>query len=337
MVKRQTEEEQEAYDLFDANWNSAEDRTEVQVRFHESGEYVVRGMIKSEGHWLRLSEPITITVGTREILEAPTIQIDEENLKAGQDVIVSYSLDNRAESASYVLYKETNGNYHRMIFNGTLTSSESTIILDGASLFAGDYKIVLECSAPDYSPSSSFSLFSLKGERAAGPSVNVSTYSTYVNTDILFEAEQSGATFLRIQYSTDSSGQGDAYSREIASGTGVFSWKDACTEFETDYSSISWYVRVMARIDGIWTDWSIPSIINIESKGCLETPSFSKAPENIESGKQLRVVVSVTTWNGSGGCLLTGLTSGSTSISPTGPLVSATSTPAAVRMCSRTK
>ena len=287
-VFRETENGIEKYEGFEVRQIAEADQTALSIIFPEGGRYTVSCAVMLNEVWRSMSDPVTLRVESEDELLPPGIEIRGETLTAGQDVVIAYSLDPRAESAVYSLYWRPAGSYDQFIASGTLPVSETELRLDGSMLDAGDYTLTVTARSDAYQDREAAGFFTLAGSREEGPSVLPSAEEIYVNRTVSFSAELSGAEKLRIRYDAEAGETDYGYQEELLSDNGAFSWTAACAEVPSEGI---WYVKAMAFRNGAWTGWGRPAEVRILSRGTLAKPVFESAPSRLAAGDPLKVKV----------------------------------------------
>ena len=288
-VFRETESGYEKYEAFEVEQIVEEEQTALSLIFPEGGKYKVSCAIMLDEVWRSMSDPVTIRVESEDELLPPGIEVQGGALTAGQDVVVTYTLDPRAESAAYSLYWRPAGSYDQFIASGALSVSETELRLDGSMLDAGEYTLIVTAHSDAYKDRDATGFFSLEGEREEGPAILSSEEETYVNREVSFSADLTGATKLRIRYDTETGETDYDYHEEVVSENGSFSWTASCTEVP---AGETWYVKAMAFRNGTWTAWGQLTAVRILSRGTLEKPAFESLSSRLAAGDPLKVRVS---------------------------------------------
>lgn len=274
-----------------SNRDLEERPTCLLLSFQEEGNYLIRCAVKKEGAWLALSDPVNVLIQSMSSLSEPGIELSQDDLAAGKDMKIRYSLDNRTESATLSLYKGNGNDGYQFIIAQSLALTESETTIDGAILSSGHYTANIQCSSNNYERSECTFSFELSGNREQGPSIISSTEETYANREVTFSVRVDGATKLRVRYLTNENGEPIGYSKELNSNEGLFSWTDSCNAYDPALNEITWKVYAMAQINNVWTNWCAPKLIKVKYRGKLMKPAYTNVPTQLKSGEDLIAVV----------------------------------------------
>ena len=280
------------YDRHDFRWSTTGDQHTFYLSFPDEGTYSVRASSRTGERWQSLSDPVTIHIIAKGVLNEPNLQVDQDTLMPGKDITIYYDLDSRTEEVELLFYKKLNEQSFFCVSENRLSPLETEYKIDGSSLTTGEYKVSIRCSAYGFESCSSDAIFSISGSRGNGPLISVGTSDTYVNRPVQFSAQMQGATALRISYSFAQEQDDYSYDQEVHSQNGLFTWEYQCEDFDLNKDTVYWYIRAMALVNGIWTDWGGPAAITIRCAGILGTPYFTSVPSKLREGEALHVSVS---------------------------------------------
>lgn len=241
--------EQENADRYEMNYGFSQDRT-------------LYAMALYDGVWVA-SERITITVRSNGKLDAPEFTMPSE-IPAGQDVTVSWTAVEGAESYSVWLYREENGSEGEFLdgrFGYTGTEVTFNRVLE-----PGSYKVKLHSEAAGYESGQTEMVFSVTGELAAPPVLALDAERYVRGSKITYTITAEGAEKIRLYY----------YGSE-GEGTYSFDATGTTTTYEHVFAEEAGNFHAMCsvRINGIWTAYCAPVSFEIYYQGKLDAPVLS--------------------------------------------------------------
>ncbi len=241
--------------------------------FSRTGIWGVRASAKVNGRWTLWSDPVMFTVSSRGTLTAPELTLPEGEIASGDDLPVLYAYDPLTENANYTLYQWKNG-YYDWQFNQYINEYDlnGAFIIKGYNLSPGRYRLRLELRASGYQYSFTEAEFNVTGQETAGPVVTFDRETCYAGEQVTIILDK---TYEAICVNANGN-------------TRFFTNSDRVTWNLPYYSTESWSVRVKARTNGVWSQWTTAHT-PIQIRDVLSSPELTVVKSVLGEDIQIRV------------------------------------------------
>jgi len=230
--------------------------------------------VQTSGKWSGWSTTHKVTITNREQLAKAVVMLPE-SVEAGEDVYISFSAVENADSYTLYLYAPDNSSSSWTAYPDTQRR------VDGYSLNPGTYRVVVRASGAEYETSMSEKTFVVSGTRSAAPVVTVDKNAVLTDESFFFVILTNGGEEVAYRYTTSGGG----------SSSGKLNVPSDPVVWETSSGSdgVRQYSFCTIR-SGKWSAWSEPVEIQITERPVLPEPVVT-VPQTIRLGEDLLVEV----------------------------------------------